>query len=137
MFTCHEITRKLNESSDHFKGKLLICQQYLKPKFGHSQILVLQEEFPRRAKKRADLVLYNVIHKRVEVWVEIIETPELVDLSNKVDFACNLGVKFFIIGLTPKASYLAKQVQSILSTKKVEFEIFNLDFKRWRILPYS
>ena len=136
MFSCHDLTLKGNESLEHFKGKILLCQKFLKPKFGHEPHLILIEEYPRRKKGRSDIVLYNVNSNRIEVWVEIQETPlDKSQWKTKINTAFEIGDKemLYVVGLTHRAMKTIENLKEALKCQKLRYRIFSLDILNWQI----
>lgn len=136
MFSCHFLTLKRNESVEHFKGKLLLCQSFLLPTYGYDPDLTLIEEYPRRKKGRADIILHNIRHKRIDVWVEIQEGPlDERRWNMKIDTALKVGNKdmLYVVGLTPRAMYTRKSLKDVLTNRNIKFKIFSLNLSSWKI----
>ncbi len=137
MFSCNEINKKRNENEAHFYGKLLICQKFLREKYGNNEHLILVQEFPRKKESRADLVLLDKNSSKVEVWVEIQDTKiTKKDLDKKIEYNLKVGNKemLYIIGLTSQTKNLYRIIEEILVNKSIRHKIFYLDYYRWKLI---
>ena len=134
------LTKRKGESEEHFKTRCIFAN-FLESKYPRPIFLIVEEYPPYRPRARGDLVVIRYVPPRlkIEMWVEIQETPLNPPSWRKklLKIKKNFKVKIMTVVLTERTKNQTFNVVKILKDLFNQFLLFVIDLTRNLITTFD
>jgi len=124
------LTKRKGESEEHFKSRSIFAN-FLESKYPRPIFLIVEEYPPYRPRARGDLVVirYTPPRLKIEMWIEIQETPLNPPSWRKklLKIKKNYKVRIMTVVLTEKTKNQTVSVVKILKDLFSQFFLFVID----------